>query len=118
MTGRIVGKLAFLVGMVVLLGGAGGVAYEAGLAQGLGQAGAAVAPGAGYWPYFHPFGFLGFLAPLFFLFLMFGLIRTALWGHRWGGRHGGWASHSTLEDWHRRMHEDRPEGGSEPIARV
>jgi hypothetical protein len=71
------------------------------------------------------FGFLGCLIPLFFLFLVFGLLRFAFrpWG--WSGRHwGGWrggpggpGGHGPwggqgvpphFEEWHKRAHGEAP----------
>lgn len=96
-----------------------------------------VVPGYGYgygWGFGGPgFGFFGFLFGLFFLFLIFGLIRAIFWrgrgyGHGWGpgghGGYGGWGkgwgpggptdasgtnpwqsrAHQTFEDWHREAH--------------
>jgi hypothetical protein len=98
---------------LLLLGGVAGVAYEAGLAAG----GAAGAPAAAY-PYFwHPgfFGF-GFLFPLLFLFLIFGLARAAFGGGHWGGY--GWRSGGPrmLDQWHRELHE-REKSGAEKADR-
>jgi len=59
-------------------------AYNAGMAQGLAQAGQAVAaapPGAP--PAFH-FGFFPFFGLLFFFFVL----RALFWGGRWGYRRG------------------------------
>ncbi len=102
MNGRAI--VSFLFGLVVvgILGGIGVGIYDAGVAQGVAQAGrlpeGAAVPVAGYgygygWG-FHGFGFLGLLFPLLFLFLIFGLIRAAFgrgrgWGPGWGGR-GYW----------------------------
>src|SRR5260370_17686249 len=77
--------------LVVLVAGAAGLAYNAGIAQGVAQSGQTVAPpGSGPYPYgpyygpywHHPFGF-GFLFPLLFIFLFFGLLRGLFW-HSWG----------------------------------
>src|SRR5262249_40775516 len=87
-----------------------------GVAQGVAES-ARVAPrdpGALAYPYYYRpwgfgFGFLGFLFPIFFFFLIFGLLRAALWGPRWGwgGDRGGWGRGvpPPLEEWHRRRHE-------------
>ena len=93
MNGRAI--VSFLVGVGVGI-------YQAGVAQGVVDAGrlpaGAVVPVAGYgygygWG-FHGFGFLGLLFPILFLFLIFGLVRAAFgrgrhWGPGWGGR-GYW----------------------------
>jgi len=102
MNGRAI--VSFLVGLIVvgILVGVGVGIYNAGIAQGVLEAGripaGAVVPVAGYgygygWG-FHGFGFLGLLFPLLFLFLIFGLVRAAFgrgrhWGPGWGGR-GYW----------------------------
>jgi hypothetical protein len=145
--------------IVALLAIGGGIiattAYQAGLAANVtvvqagtdGTTGAVVAPvvvpgyGYGYGWGWHGFGFFGFLGALFFLFLLFGLIRFAIGGGRrgWGGKgwygpgpggagyggpgqHGGspWESraHQTFEDWHRSAHSDPASGPatSAPVA--
>jgi len=102
MNGRAI--VSFLVGLlfVGILVGVGVGIYQAGVAQGVVDAGrlpaGAVVPVAGYgygygWG-FHGFGFLGLLFPILFLFLIFGLVRAAFgrgrhWGPGWGGR-GYW----------------------------
>ena len=80
---------------------------------------------------------------MFFLFIVFGLIRAIVWGgrhgrHGWGGRgywddKGGWSdqggsghggsrwesrAHETFDDWHRRAHSDpsAPGAGTEGPA--
>ena len=122
-----------ILGLVFLaiLGGIGVSIYDAGVTAGLAQtgtaAGAAVAPYVYYggWHGFGlGFGFLGLLFPILFLFLIFGLIRAALfggrrgWGHGDHGWHGGpdgWRSDREryLSDLHRRMHEAE---GTDPGA--
>jgi hypothetical protein len=107
MNGRSVAR--FLVALVIIAGVAfiGIGAYNAGVSQGLAQAGhVVVTPGdypvgpyiGGYgWGHGIGFGFFGFLGTLFFIFLLFALVRAAFGGHRgrhgwggWGGP-GGWA---------------------------
>jgi hypothetical protein len=96
--------LVAVVGAVAI----GTNAYHAGIARGLEESGKLPAPGAGapgyYGPYWHHgFGF-GFLFPLLFLFLIFGLFR----GRHCGGRHGSWKTAGVppmFEEWHRRAHE-------------
>ncbi|MBI3752181.1 MAG: hypothetical protein HY263_11075 [Chloroflexi bacterium] len=107
---------------LAILGGIGVSIYNAGVSAGLAQAGAvaggAVAPyvyGWGFHPGFLGFGFLGLLFPILFLFLIFGLIRAAMfggrrgWGHGWQAGPGpdAWRSERDrhLADLHRRMHE-------------
>jgi len=127
--------LAFV--FVAILGGIGVSIYNAGVTAGLAQSGAvaggAVAPYVYYGTWhagFFGFGFLGLLFPILFLFLIFGLIRAAIFGGRrgWGpGGHGwhgghGWQSGQGPEAWrsdreramadlHRRLHETE---GSNP----
>jgi hypothetical protein len=102
MNGRAI--VSFLVGLIVvgILVGVGVGIYQAGIAQGIVDAGripaGAAVPVAGYgygygWG-FHGFGFLGLLFPILFLFLIFGLVRAAFgrgrhYGPGWGGR-GYW----------------------------
>ena len=96
MSGR--GVLNFLLGLIVVgvLVGIGAGIYQAGITQGIIDAGRFPAGGnvpvAGYGPG-HGFGFLGLLFPILFLFLVFGLLRAAFsrgrgWGPGWGGH--GW----------------------------
>jgi hypothetical protein len=126
--------VAGIVLVLVLIGGAvalGWTAYGMGLAQGAAQGGEQLSPQAGapvpapfyyggYAPYrFHPygFGFLGCLAPLFFLFLVFFLFRMVFWGGMGRHRHWGWGPKGPFspddmpghwremaERWHREQH--------------
>ena len=62
-----------------------------------------------YHPFYGGFGFFGFLFPILFIFLIFGLLRSAFWG--WGGRYGTrYGGRERLEELHRELHE-RPQGG-------
>jgi hypothetical protein len=132
--------IGLLIALLVIGGGViATAAYQAGLnvavTTAVADGGTVVAPvpayGWGYGPGYgwHPFGFgfgiFGLLFGLFFLFIIFGLIRAIFWGGRrgwgpgsWGGR-GGWGGpgnggDSRFEQWHRQAHE----GGSsnEPPA--
>ena len=101
MNGRAI--VSFLFGLIVvgILVGVGVGIYQAGIAQGVVEAGripaGAVVPVAGYgygWGFHGGFGFLGILFPILFLFLIFGLVRAAFgrgrqYGPGWGGR-GYW----------------------------
>ena len=101
MNGRAI--VSFLVGLIVvgILVGVGVGIYQAGIAQGVVEAGripaGAVVPVAGYgygWGFHGGFGFLGILFPILFLLLIFGLVRAAFGrgrhdGPGWGGR-GSW----------------------------
>jgi len=130
---RAIAGLFFTILFFGVLIALGGGIYQAGVAQGIIDAGrvpAGAAVGvAGYGWGFHPFGFLGFLFPLLFLFLLFGLIRAAFgfgrgrgWSHRHG--HGDWhgwdrgtgAWHEERErrmsELHRRLHEEESGAGA------
>ena len=140
MNGRAI--VTFLLGLlfVGILVGVGTGIYQAGLAQGIVDAGrfpaGTAVPVAGYGWGFHGFGFLGLLFPLLFLFLIFGLIRAAFgrgrgWGGGWGGHYGygpGWGKgygpgsggpegwreerERQISDLHRRLHDEEATGGS------
>lgn len=122
-----------ILGILLLFGLVGGLAYSAGLAA------AGVAPAAGaaapdvvypYWGWgFGWFGFGHLLFGLFFLFLIFGLLRFAFWGGRRRGFGPGygpaWGHHmkgdpretwirDQLDEWHRSAHEAKPGSGSTP----
>jgi len=131
-----------IVGILLVLALAvGGVAlarssYQAGLARGVAESGQVGAPGqAGPpgqgepgprpYPYYGPyyghgpwgFGFVGFLFPLLFIFLIFALLRGLFWRGWHGGPPGpqgywGKGVPPTFEEWHRRAHESK--GGSPP----
>ena len=93
---RAIAGLFFTILFVGVLIAIGNGIYSAGVAQGIVDAGrvpagAAVGvAGYGYGWGFHGFGFLGLLFPLFFLFVLFGIIR-AIFG--FGGRGRGWSHH-------------------------
>ena len=105
--GRAIVNLFLAVVIVGIVAAIGGGIYQAGVAQGIVDAGrvpagAAVGmAGYGYGWGFHPFGFLGLLFPLLFLFLIVGLARAAFgggqgrgWGRGYGyGPGGPGASH-------------------------
>ena len=133
-----------LIALLVIGGGIiANTAYQAGLSTAVTTAAAngatVVAPvpayGYGYGYGWHPFGFgfgiFGFIFGLFFLFLIFGLIRAIFWGGRrgWGGGWGGPGHHGdarygrnpwidrfgpSFEEWHRQAHE--PGSSNEPPA--
>jgi len=136
---------AGIVLLLVLVGGAaalGWTAYNMGLSAGSPQSGVQVGPQAvapvpapySYGPYapypHHPFGFgfLGCLAPLFFLFIVFFLFRMVFWGGMGRHRHWGWGPKGPFspddmpnhwrqraEDWHRQQHGEAPKEGSEAV---
>jgi hypothetical protein len=140
------GIAGFLLGLLVvgILVGLGVGVYQAGIAQGIVDAGrypaGAGVPVAGYGYGWHggP-GIFGILFGIFFLFLVFGLLRAAFfrgrggpgWGHRgygygWGP---GWSRGDgtadgpdawraerdrRMADLHRRLHEEADLGPSGP----
>ena len=136
---RVIAAILLIAVLVVGGGIIATTAYQAGLSTAVTTAtasGGAVAPvvvpAYGYGYGWHPggfgFGIFGFLATLFFLFIIFGLIRAIFWrggpgrrggwGGGWGGPNGGYGhsgwegrAHDTFDDWHRRAHGDAPEGG-------
>ena len=130
--------LGFVAGLIVLglLVGLGVGVYQAGVAQGIVDAGrfpaGATVPVAGYgW---HGPDFFGIVFGLFFVFILFGIIRAAFSGGRGGGR--GWGHHgygpgwgkpygpgdgpdswrgdrdSRIAEWHRRLHDEEGASGS------
>ncbi len=122
MNGRILLSVLLVLVLVALLAGAGVYAYNVGVAQGLAQSGKLTTPAPGVLPYpyygpffFHPFGFgfglFGFLIPLFFFLLFFGLLRALFWRGRWGWRGPrdyGQGVPPAFEEWHHRAHEPAP----------
>ena len=122
--------------LVAVLAVGGGIiataAYQAGVNSAVTTTatdGAVVAPvvvpgyGYGWHPFGWGFGFFGFLATLFFIFIVFGLIRAIFWGggpgrRGWGGPNGsggstwGYRAHDTFDDWHKRAHADTPDRGT------
>ncbi|HEY8239323.1 MAG TPA: hypothetical protein VIF63_07790 [Candidatus Limnocylindrales bacterium] len=137
---------AILLIVVLALGGGliANAAYQAGLSTAIATAGATgttvtpvVVPPYAYGYGWHGFGGPGFglfefLAGLFFLFLIFGLIRAIVFGRGPGGRggwdrgswgpggsgHSKWEGHAreTFEDWHRRAHDPSDPGTAMPTA--
>jgi hypothetical protein len=135
------GFFGFLFGLIVvgLLVGLGTGVYQAGVSQGIIDAGRFPAGGsvpvAGYgW---HGPDIFGLLFGIFFLFLIFGLIRAAFsrgrgWGPGWGHHGYGYGSDwgkgdsasdrgpatwreerdRRIADLHRRLHEEGEGGGS------
>jgi hypothetical protein len=119
MNGRSFASIIFSLIVVGILVAVGVGIYQAGIAQGVIDAGrfpaGASVPVAGYGYHDGGFGFLGLLFPLFFLFLIFGLIRAAF-GHRRGWGHGydygsgdtsgrRWDREQYVAEMHRRLHE-------------
>jgi hypothetical protein len=110
-----------LFAMIVILA-IGLVGYQIGISQTIAtQLPAGAAPVAYYgYPYHFGFGFLGFLFPLFFLFLIFGLMRAAFGGGRGWSKGGagygymgrGWGDgRQRIEELHRELHGEKPTSG-------
>jgi hypothetical protein len=105
--------------LALVLVGIGAAVYQAGMAQGVAEAGrvpaGAVVPAAGYgWGYgFHPFGFafglFGILWFLFVVFVLIGLVRLAFGFGRRGGP-GGFGRAWDHRDW------DRGRSGAGPVG--
>jgi hypothetical protein len=135
------GLVATLI-VVGLLVGVGAGIYQAGVAQGVIDAGrfpaGATVPIAGYGYGWHGPDLFGLLFGLLFLFILFGIIRAAFfgghggrgWGHHgydrgrgpWGRDFGpgsgpeSWRAErdSRIADWHRRLHDE--ERGAAPAG--
>lgn len=138
--GRAIVSFLFSLLLLAVLVGIGAGIYQAGLSQGIVDAGrfpaGAAVPVAGYgWGFgFH--GFLGLLFPILFFLILFGLLRAAFSrGRGWGrgyGHHGygwgpGWKGYGPIEgspdawreererrmaELHKRLHEEEGSGGS------
>jgi hypothetical protein len=109
---------ARFLAILLLAAVVGLVGYQIGVSQNIAvQIPAGAAPVAYYgYPWHFGFGFLGFLFPLFFLFLIFGLMRAAFGGGRGWGRgygHGSWADErrARFEEMHRELHGEKPSTG-------
>jgi hypothetical protein len=102
-----VSRIGIALLVIVAIVGVGIYEYRLGVAQGIATSGKIPAGAPGFYPYphwgFHPFGFV---FPLLFLFLIFGLGRRVFWGG-WGGprRWRGDGTSADLEKWHREAHE-------------
>jgi hypothetical protein len=129
------GILGFLATLIVvgLLVSVGLGVYQAGVAQGIVDAGRFPAgatvpvPGAGYGYGWHGPDLFGLLLGLFFLFILFNIVRAAFfggrgrgWGHHGYGYGPGWgkddgpggprswreAREQRMADWHRQLHDE------------
>ena len=110
-----VNRRAVLVGVLLLAGVVGAVAYNAGVAQGVEQSGRIVAAPAGgpypypYYGWYPRFGF-GFFIPLAFVAFWLLVARGLFWRGGCGRRYRG-----GLDEWHRGAHErmwnEPPAGG-------
>jgi hypothetical protein len=142
MNGRSIVSFIFSLIVVGILVGIGVGIYQAGVAQGVIDAGrfpaGAAVPVAGYGYGDHGFGFLGLLFPILFLFLIFGVLRAVFsrgrgWGHGYGRGYGwgpGWdrtegegptsggpaawrdERDRRISEMHRRLHETEGDPGS------
>ena len=137
--GRFLFGVVLTLLLVGLVAGVGWTAYNAGITQGVVESGKLVVPSGegnvvpaapmytpfrfyGAYGFRHPFGFgiLGCLVPLFFVFLLFALLRFAF-RPRWGGgpwMRGGWDSSQgdvpdRVKEWHRKLHEESSETKSQ-----
>ena len=124
MNGRSIASFLFSLIVVGILVAVGVGIYQAGVTQGVIDAGrfpaGAAVPVSGYDGYHGGvgFGFLGLLFPLFFLFLIFGVLR-AIFGHRRGWGHGygygrGWDREQYVAEMHRRLHESDAGSATNP----
>src|SRR5262245_10720586 len=111
-----------LLALVLVAVAVGTIAYNAGVSHGLAVApavtgGAPAGPGmVPYPPYFwyRPWGFGFGFGPLFFVVVLFLVIRPLLWGGFYGRRHY-WRAFDVpphFEDWHRRAHEKMNQSGA------
>ena len=148
---RIVAAIILLVAVLAIGGGIiATTAYQAGVATAVTTTAAATAAPSSPRSSSPPtgtagagtrfgFGFFGFLVALFFLFIVFGLIRAIVWAAAaavggWGGRLGrprrlgpttapatdaplGGPRHETFDDWHRQAHDDPPARRDRPTRR-
>ncbi|MCD4671042.1 MAG: hypothetical protein K8R77_00130 [Anaerolineaceae bacterium] len=130
---NIIGKIIVAVLLVGAIAGLGVFAYRAGMAQGLGLEPLQLQDGR--FPmtpsvhYGHPMMSIGrVLGALFLTMLVFGAIRTLLWGgpRRWHRMHGRWgmppmAAHGdwacsvppVFEEWHRQAHAKETDKAAE-----
>jgi hypothetical protein len=128
--GRTILGIVLGVVVVAVLVGVGAGVYNAGISQGIVEAGrvpagATVPTGYGYGYGYHPgffgFGFLGLLFPILFIVLLIGIARAAFGGGRRGGWGGGWGpgGHGygrdgwheerdrRIADLHQRLHDEQ-----------
>ena len=107
------GVLAVLLALAAFAGVAY-YSYNLGVAQGVVEAGRAVAvsgqtaPVIAIWP--RPWGFgFGFFPVFLFIFLWFFLLRGLFWRGRrgWGCGYGYGGVPPAFDEWHRRAHEEQ-----------
>lgn len=116
MSRRFAFGLLWVLLTLVVAGGAAAYAYHLGTLATVSAAaggGYVVHPYGGYWGWGPGFGFgffpFGFLFPLFFILLLFWLLRP----RRWHGGPGGPWHHDEhrrhhFEEWHRQAHGEAP----------
>lgn len=102
-------SFVFALLFIGVLAGIGTQVYQAGVAQGIVDAGrfpagATVPVVGGY----QGFDVLGLFFPILFLFILFGLIRAAFWGGRGWGHGHGYGHHGSDRGWDR---DDDRDGG-------
>lgn len=102
-------RWTIILGALLLAAVVGGIAYNAGIAQGMAQSGKIVTmappPGGAYpspYPYYGWYRPWGFVSPFFVVFLGFLVLRGLFWRR---GCYGYGCGGSRFEEWHRRMHE-------------
>jgi hypothetical protein len=134
-SGRTIVNIVIGVLVAVVLVGVGVGIYNAGISQGLVEAGRVPAgepvPGAwgygyGWHPGFFGFGFIGILFPILFIVLLVGLARAAFGGGRRGGPGWGWGPggpgrsgpngwheerESRMAELHQRLHDEEAGAG-------
>jgi len=113
MNRRVVSIILMALLVLGAIAAVGAYEYRVGLARGLEASGKLPAGPGGWpvWPYpywgFHTFGFV---FPLLFLFLIFGVARRLFW---WGPRGRGYGRRdlpARFEEWHRKAHESMASG--------
>ena len=106
------------VAALLLVVAVGGIAYNAGIAQGIEQSGKIVVPSSGgaagaggpypypypypYYGWHRPWGFGFLFVPLFFVFWIV-VVRSLFWRRGWYG--GGCGPRGRFDEWHRQAHE-------------
>jgi hypothetical protein len=130
MNGRTLARVLLVVILVAGAIGLGVTAYNAGVSAGLaangnvtinpaipGAAGPYIGYGYGYgWGFGHGFGLFGFLGTLFFIFILFALIRAAFGGGRGWGRYGGYGRWGGPGRWGDPDHDHGERWRSDPWA--
>lgn len=145
MFGRGVLRLLAVIAVVAVLAGIGVSVYNAGVNEGITEAARAAQaagedPAVVYPPYAGPYGYgggwgfgpFGIIFGILGIFLIFGLLRAAFGGRRWGGGPGGpggwdgpggpgghgWDRGERIAEMHRELHrrDDQPRDQSQASA--